>query len=252
MVQSGSIIEIYQYEKGYIRDYVKFDSEGSLGRKSDFKSENYDIHREQVLKRAKRDLRRLINSNIGQYGNDVTTKFLTLTFSDNLTDLTKANYEFTKFIKRLNYLVFDTKKSMLKYTVVIEFQRRGAVHYHIIIYNMPYVRQKVIQETWKNGHIWINKIENVTNVGAYVAEYLGDAEKQQGKNKEDSRLEGRKSYFSSRGLLQPIEITHEKTVETIALALPSEKIIYSAEFNNEYLGDVKYTQYNLKGGENKP
>lgn len=252
MVQSGSIVEIYKYEKGYIRDFTKFDSEGSLGRKQDFKSENYDIHREQVLKRAKRDLRRLINSNIGQYGNDVTTKFLTLTFSDNLTDLTKANYEFTKFIQRLNYLVFNTKKAMLKYSVVIEFQRRGAVHYHIIIYNMPYVKQKIIQDTWKNGHIWINKIENVTNVGAYVAEYLGDAEKQQGKNKEDSRLEGRKSYFSSRGLLQPIEITDEKTVEAIALALPNEKIIYSAEFNNEYLGDVKYTQYNLKGGENKP
>ena len=163
-----------------------------------------------------------------------------------VTDVKVANYEFTKFIKRLNYLVFDTKKANLKYNAVIEFQKRGAIHYHVIIYNMPFTKQKIIEKTWGNGFIKINKIDNVDNVGAYVAEYLGQAEKGQGHDIEDDRLQGKKSYFSSRGLYKPIEITDKKIVETVAAALPLENLTYAADFENEHLGNITYKQYNLK------
>lgn len=245
IVQSGDIIEIYYYEKGYLKDYTKFDSGVEGGRKADYISDDYENNRDKVLKRAKRDLRRLINANHGQYGQEFTSKFLTLTFKDNITDLTPANYEFKKFMKRLNYAIFDTKKMNLKYNVVVEFQKRGAIHYHVIIYNIPYTRQKVIQEIWGNGFVWINKIDNVDNVGAYVAEYLGDREKEQGHNLGDDRLRGRKSYFSSRDLFQPVEITDKKKVEALAEALPVQKIVYSAQFDNEHLGHITYIQYNL-------
>jgi hypothetical protein len=245
IVQSGNIVEIYHYEKGYLKDYTKFDTDTPMGRQADYISDDYDINRDKVLKRAKRDLRRLINSNHGQYGKEFTSKFLTLTFKDNITDLTPANYEFKKFMKRLNYEIFDTKKMNLKYNVVVEFQERGAIHYHLIIYNIPYTRQKVIQELWGNGFVWINKIENVDNVGAYVAEYLGDREKGQGHNVEDDRLRGRKSYFGSRGLFKPYEITDKKKVEALSQALPVQKIVYSAQFDNEHLGHISYIQYNL-------
>ena len=41
------------------------------------------------------------------------SKFVTLTFKDNVTDLDKANYEFRQFIKRLNYKVYGKKCSYL-------------------------------------------------------------------------------------------------------------------------------------------
>jgi len=244
IIQSGDIIEIYDYSQGYIKGFT--DKTEKTGRKSDYKSENYEEHRKQVLQRAKRDLRRLINANHGQYGDQFTSKFLTLTFGDLITDVKEANYEFQKFIKRLNYLVFNTKKANLKYNTVIEFQKRGAIHYHVIIYNMPFTKQKIIEETWGNGFIKINKIDDVDNVGAYVAEYLGNAEKGQGKDVFDDRLQGKKSYFSSRGLYKPIEITDKKIVEQVATALPSENLTYSATFENEHLGNIIYKQYNLK------
>lgn len=245
MIKSGSIVEIYEYEKGYLKDYT-VNSDNSNGRKADFVSDNYEEHRKQVISRAKKNLRRQINSNHGQYGKEFTSKFVTLTFEDNITDLTVANYEFKKFMKRLNYEIFKTKKMNLRYTVVPEFQKRGAIHYHIIIYNIPYTRQKVIQEIWGNGFIWINKIDDVDNVGAYVAEYLGDGEKGQGRNLEDDRLKGRKSYFSSRDLFQPVEITDKKKVEAVRAALPIENITYGPKhFTNEHLGDISYIQYNL-------
>ena len=244
IVYSGDIIEIYEYDKGYLKGYEN--NNADTGRKSDYKSENYEEHRKQVLQRAKKNLRRLINANVGQYGKEFTAKFLTLTFKDNVKDLDKANYEFKKFIQRLNYHCFGVKKNNLKYTCVVEFQKRGAIHYHVIIYNMPYIKANNIANVWGNGFIKINKIDNIDNVGAYVAEYLGQAEKGQGHDVLDDRLQGKKSYFSSRGLFKPIEITDEKVVEQVAAALPLENLKYTADFENEHLGNITYKQYNLK------
>jgi hypothetical protein len=247
IIQSGDIIEIYEYEKGYLKGYQLTDSEKrNIGRLKGEKSNNYEEHRKQVLQRAKKNLRRLINANIGQYGDEFTAKFLTLTFKDNVHDIEQANYEFEKFIKRLNYHCFGTKKANLKYTCVVEFQKRGAIHYHVIIYNMPYVKANNIENLWGNGFIKINKIDDIDNVGAYVSEYLGQAEKGQGHDIEDDRLQGKKSYFSSRGLFKPIEITDEKIVEQVAAALPLENLTYAADFENEHLGNISYKQYNLK------
>ncbi len=244
LIQCGNIIEIYKYEKGYLKGYT-LNSDSSGGRVADYTSDNYEEHREQVLKRAKRDLRRLINSNHGQYGDDMTSKFMTLTFRESVTDLSQANYEWKKFMQRLNYEVFKVKKSNLRYNVVIEYQKRGAIHYHAIFYNLPYVKQKRLMELWDNGGVNIKKIDNVDNVGAYIGEYLGDAEKKQGKELGDSRLKGRKSYFSSRGLFKPLEITDKKKIEAVQGALPVKNKIYSAQFNNEHLGNISYSQYNL-------
>ena len=244
IIISGDIVEVYEYERGYLKGYDVKESPG--GRIKDYESEDYQENRDKVLKRAKRDLRRLINANVGRYGNQFTTKFITLTFGDNVTDLKVANYEFKKFRQKLNYLIFDTKKQNLKYNVAIEFQERGAIHYHMIIYNMPFVKHKVIEKTWGNGFVWINKVDQVDNVGAYVAEYLGDTNKGQGREIEDNRLKGQKCYFSSRGLYKPDEITDKKKVEALRKALPMEKETYSAEFNNEHMGNITYKQYNMK------
>ena len=245
IIQSGDIIEIYEYSKGYLKGYTLTENEINNRTGTESNLDDTDS-RERSLKRAKANLRRLINSNVGQYGKEFTAKFLTLTFKENVKNIKQANYEFEKFLKRLNYYCFGTKKANLKYTCVVEFQKRGAIHYHIIIYNMPYLKANEISNVWGNGFIKINKINDIDNVGAYVGEYLGQAKKGQGKNIEDDRLRGQKTYFSSRGLFKPVEITDKKIVEQVATALLNEKPTYSATFDNEQLGNISYKQYNLK------
>ena len=244
IIQSGDIIEIYEYTEGYLKGYKLTEKE--IKNRTCSESDSDTDSRERSLKRAKRDLRRLINANHGQYGDQFTSKFLTLTFKENIQDIKQANYEFKKFIQRLNYYCFGVKKNNLKYTCVVEFQKRGAIHYHVIIYNMPYVKANDIANVWGNGFIKINKIDDIDNVGAYVAEYLGQAEKGQGKDVADDRLQGKKSYFSSRGLFKPVEITDKKIVDAVAAALPIENLTYTADFENEHLGNISYKQYNLK------
>ena len=245
IIQSGDVIEVYEYSEGYLKGYKLTENEINNRRRSTDDIDEIDS-RERSLKRAKANLRRLINANVGRHGKEFTAKFLTLTFKENIQDIEQANYEFKKFIKRLNYKLYKTKKANLKYTCVVEFQKRGAIHYHVIIYNMPYVKANDIAKVWGNGFIKINKIDDIDNVGAYVAEYLGQAEKGQGKNIEDDRLRGQKSYFSSHGLLKSVEITDKEVVEQVGAVLLNQEPIYSVTYENEYLGNVVYKQYNLK------
>lgn len=230
VVISGDVVEVYRYEKGYLKGYK--DKRGNGGRKKGSRSAEYDENRSKVLDRAKKTLRRKINANANEL-----MKFVTLTFAENETDLDYCNNEFKKFIKRLKYYVED-KVIALKYVVVVEFQKRGAVHYHMLC-NLPYIRAKKLNEIWGNGNINIKRIDRVDNVGAYVVKYMQ-------KDFSDKRLEGRKSYFTSRNLREPIELVKEKEVEVAATTLlHGKKPCYEIQFDNDHVGKVVYKQYNL-------
>lgn len=226
VVISGDIVEIYDYDKEILEGY-KDTKKSSNGRSVVASDEDKQKNREKVYSRAKRDVRRLINCNIGEY-----SKFVTLTFAENETDIKKANYEFKKFKQRLEgYLGYK-----LQYLTVIEFQKRGAIHYHCLMFNAPYVPNKKLNEIWGNGFVKINKIDKVDNVGAYVCKYMTKSN--------DSRLTEEKMWFRSRGLEVPVEVKEKEKVEALRKALPSENITYANTFDNDF-NKTSYTQYNI-------
>lgn len=232
LVKSGDIYEIYEYERS-----VKLgEAKNAEGRRKKASEEEKKRHRKNTLAKAKKTVRRLVNANINVWGQ--WPKFLTLTFADNVQDIKMANYEFKKFRQRLEYLV----KVKLKYLVVIEFQERGAIHYHAIFFNLPYIKNDIIAKLWGHGFIKINAIDDVDNVGAYVSKYMTkndtDVEKTRG-------LEGQKSYFTSRGLKKPIEIIEKEKIDQLRADL-SEYKVYQSTFENEHLGQIQYTQFNTK------
>ena len=228
-VWSGSIVELYEYEKSI----VKGETNNRSGRSVKANEENKARHRKNTLARARRTVRRLINANVGKWGEK--PKFLTLTFAENVQDVKKANYEFKKFRQRLEYEL----KLKLKYVAVVEFTKKGRIHYHVVFFNLPYIQSNVLESIWGNGFIKINAISHVDNVGAYVTKYMT-------KDNDDERLRGGKSYFSSRGLYKPVErYLNEKEIAKVKDKL-SHKKVYENRFDNEYVGNVLYTQYNLK------
>lgn len=239
VIISGSIVEVYDYERGYCKGYS---AKNPQGRASQASEEDKEENRGKVLSRARKTVRRLINANIGQYGDEFTAKFLTLTFAEHVTDIKTANYEFEKFIKRMNYVLFQSKKAVLKYVAVIEFTKIGRVHYHVVLFNVPYVKASEMAEIWGNGFIKINKIENVDNVGAYVCKYM---------TKDNWDLLSKKSYFTSRKLYKPIEITDKKIVENVRNSLQSDNVTYESQFHNDQLGNITYHQYNIRRLENE-
>lgn len=241
---SGNIVEEFLYEKNQCKG---FEARNKKGKNHDgvFQNENRAVS----LSRSRKAVIRTINANPD------LNKFLTLTFEENITDLDYSNKAFKDFIKRVNYQVFKTKKSMLKYVAVIEFQKRGAVHYHMLC-NLPYVDVNELSQIWGHGFIRLNRIKGDTdrfggsecdNVGAYVCKYMT-------KDNNDERLKNRNSYLMSRNLEKPIEICvglNEKDVLKDALELSYLDTVLTGQYANDYTGTVIYCQYNLKRLKNQ-
>jgi len=109
------------------------------------------------------------------------------------------------------------------------------------LFNLPFIKNHQLREIWGNGFVKINKIDNVTNLGSYVAKYMSK------ENERDERLWGEKMYFSSRGLEKPIEFTKKEEVQAIEVTLlAGQSLSYLNTFENEHVGTVLYEQYNLK------
>ena len=232
-VITGDIIEIYTYEH-----YIK----GSGGaNRTNKKSEDVEKVLENYAntnQRRRDKVRRLACSNF----NADYDKFFTLTFKDNKTDVKECNYIFMKFIQRLKTRFGKD----IKYLAVIEFQERGAVHYHVLS-DIPYIKNDELQEIWGQGFVYINAIKHVDNIGAYIVKYMT-------KDNEDTRLQGLKAYLFSRNLKKPYELINhnledfEKIENKINTRynLNNKKPEYETDFETEHLGKCKYTQYNLK------
>lgn len=230
VIVSGNIVEITRYQYGYTKGLQgtnKTGRKGIEGKTAEEQAKTQIENRSKTLQRARQHIRRLANAN------PQLDKFFTLTFKDNIKDIKTANTEFDKFIKRLNY--YSTKNGLKKvqYIAVVEFQKRGAVHYHLLC-DLPFISAKTLESIWQNGFIKINKIDKVDNIGAYITKYMS-------KDNHDIRLIGKRCYFTSQGLNEPIEITDSNE---IAKLLKGQKIIrrYTSTFESEYFGKISYTQ----------
>lgn len=162
------------------------------------------------------EIARLVDCNF-----DRSTKFMTLTFKENEQDISYTNIEFNKFIKRLNYHLYKTKTQQLKYLAVWEKQKRGAIHYHIIFFALPFIKIKILQEIWGYGFVKLNKIDvdSQENRGRYVSKYFSkDLELKEHK---------KKAFFKSQNLKMPI-IRRTNSLQPIDLS--NKKIIYSKDY----------------------
>lgn len=269
IILSGNVVEVYNYEQPvwyatnkatkknkmvYNPQHINFywpiavyppcspDTEISylsfeiVEKKESIKS---DEIRKQSIRRASANIRRLASCNFGEY-----SKFLTLTFKDGSVDdvgnIKECNREFKKFIQRLKYRVGD-----FKYIAVVEFQEendRGAVHYHVIL-NIPYVPHSDLLKLWGLGSVYIEAIkslEGVDNVGAYLTYYMS-------KDFSNDRLQGQKSYFTSRNLKKPEILRGHDAYEAERILMELDlKLVFTNHYESEQFGTIAYREYNLK------
>lgn len=222
------VIEVRTYEKAVVKG-----KKNNGGRLKGERSSDGDKHRQDAVKRTREAVRQLVTTNF-----DKGSKFITLTFKDgsvsDVKNISECHVEFKKFIQRLRY-----RYGSFRYLAVVEFQDkngRGAVHYHMIS-DLTYVPQSELMEIWDNGLVWINQIEHVDNVGAYVVKYMiADTN--------DDRLRGYRAFYGSKNLERPT-ILDGDTAEAYALLLDKKKQVYHSEYESEHLGKICYAQYNL-------
>ena len=215
----------------------------------------------------------IIQCNVGKWkdynGKKQTTKFLTLTFKDEIKDITKANQELTKFFKRLSYHQFGIRKNVIKYIAVPELQKRGVWHFHIILFNTKYTPFKDLIKIWGQGGVYINALKrgmNGTEIAKYITKYISKSMKIDKKGErvdlgdyetyKKYGMENKKRYTCSRGLHRPFTRklkmeTQEATMLAQYLFQKTEKKenIYFKEYENEYRGQVQIVIVELPESE---
>lgn len=227
IIKSGSLIETYEYERPVRYGFSPKIKTGAVTRKTERSSE----HRTRTIIRAINNIRRLTHLNFTE--ND---KFLTFTFAD--------TYEFD--INKLDACLPYYKKAMrklrtwypdLKYITVPEFQKRGAVHYHILC-NIPFIRKSELNKIWKYGWSKPKAIHGTTHLAFYLVKYLS-------KKFDDKRKQGHRLYYTSRGLERP-KTLYGPYAEAIANKLKtdhSNAVQYETSYDTEHNGTVDYSQY---------
>lgn len=241
VILCGHHIETYQYEKPLVLNRKpKAPKKKFQNQDKDWllEAQNYIRRRDEYRKRTKSrvigQVQRLIESNFNK-----DSIFLTLTFNNknnfNINDLTVCNPKLHNFMVNLK-----TKFSNLKYLIVPEFQKRGAVHYHLII-NQSFIEKELIQKIWKYGFVKVKDIYYLEGIGNYFTKYLT-------KNSDDIRLQGRRAFFTSKNLHRP-KIVYGEFAEKIINRLKEKEIkpYWQNEYKTEFNGAVKYSKHYIEG-----
>lgn len=113
--------------------------------------------------------RDIINCNLT---NPSHGKFITITYAENMTDTKRLYLDMDKFMKKLKYHF-----GLFGRVTAIEPQGRGAWHAHVILIfdkKSPFMDNKIIQPLWGHGITYVQNLDDVDNVGAYLTAYLTD------------------------------------------------------------------------------
>lgn len=179
----GPYIEVTDYNKiQFIRKPERLSYTKNLsGTKKDFS-----------LQRARAQVFRIVEANAYQHGK-FKPIFFTLTTKDQLKEYKESNKKLKAFARRFLYKYGYP----LKYIIIPELHKTGAIHYHGVMFNAPYIPVRVFtREIWKFGFTDLKLPKKINSVSRYLTKYLT-------KDFTMATPLHTKMYFCSRGLLRP-------------------------------------------------
>ncbi len=104
--------------------------------------------------------------------------FLTLTLRDADSHNVINKYSISNFFKKLAYRGVDISG----YIWVKELQKRGVVHYHVILISRNKVSYADVQNSWKHGFVFVRRVRSTSETSVqkvinYLLKYLTKDEK---------------------------------------------------------------------------
>jgi len=192
-------------------------------------------------KRASVNFKRLVRANLGGTENPL---FITLTYKQNITSLADCYRDFTTFVQALRY-----RQKTARYIAVPEFQKRGAVHFHLISWGVPkavlgipleYPANAIQSHLWRHGFIFVKETDGHARIANYLAKYMAKAFA-------DTRLGGSKAYTCSRNIVRPVSY---KGISDNAISYllddflsPDMELVENRSFDTMFLGHCNLSVY---------
>lgn len=180
---------------------------------------------------------------IAKANRDNWESFITLTFKENITDIVYANKIFNAWVSNVRKLKKD-----FKYIAVPEFQKRGAVHYHILSNlgkedtNIIIPQKERTEKTkdlttlfdvkyWSRGFARVDFIKgDYKKIYSYICKYM---------TKDiDDKLFGKHRYFNSQNLNKPreefLDLSNENDLKHFNDIINNSSIDYSSQYKDIY------------------
>jgi hypothetical protein len=214
---------------GSIMEVTHFDNSFEVGMNAIIKKSCKGVkpRKEWSVKRAKRQIKILIGQN---FTNKRFVSFMTLTFKENVTDVVYANRKFKSFMRGIRRYDPDSK-----YLAVIEFQFRGAVHYHVVI-SCKKIPISLLNRLWSYGYCHFHSLRNINSVSKYITKYLL-------KDVADLRLAGLKFYQCSKGLLRAFVAKFLLSPKLLHSDLPGFIKLSTVDMWQDWVGYAKMSIY---------
>ncbi len=253
LVDCGSYVQVYFYEDRKMKNKGKKDFDdlnlNKINIDEMFEEDSSNTNKKNELctielkniVRSKLECQRLAKANMTEW-----ETFITLTFEENIKDINVAYKRFKYFVDKVRRVKKD-----FKYLCITEFQKRGAIHYHMLcnisINDTTLIYAQEDNKKFKHIKYWLDGFSSVEplkndpkKVIGYIAKYM---------TKDiDNRLFGRRRYFNSINLNKPIEnyisFDNEKEIKFYQNKIQDSSLIYQNEYINPYDNSkVVYLEY---------
>ncbi len=238
---NDKIINIEKKENKQIKMDISVLDTDFLNKIDNNQSDNLKEIELKNIMRSKLQCQRLAKCN-----SNIWETFITLTFAENLTDIKIANKEFNKFISKIKRVYKN-----FAYICVPEFQKRGAIHYHLLT-NVNINNEKLIYKQLDNKkflHIkfWNNGFDKIENIQGDIKKIIGYISKYMTKDI-DKRLFRKHRYMYSRNLNKPIisylDLSNKKHIDFLLNKLQEKSIIYENNYINEFFNEkINFKEY---------
>jgi len=255
----GAYLEVFSYEKRPIatrrnltrsREDARLDSSKARGgvlRLVDGKKDHGKGIQPQKVRlwknnrRAIMAFRRLVVANLGELENPVLASF---TFRENMGEWTRARAVFKAFARRASLQFGD----VFKFISVVEFQKRGAIHFHALLWGLPSGavgrerHTRLVASLWEAGFVDLVETDGSVKLALYLAKYFR-------KGLMDPRLFGKKLYTTSRNITKP-KIDKDALLSDYP-EISTATVLQKKEYSTQWLGMVDYKQYEINSYDSK-
>jgi len=234
-IRAGDSIETYEYEKTYNKPNKNRAGLTPLEKKRRKDRRALGTQRSSYsCRRARLQFFRLVRANLAR------TEHLSM-----ITLTTMGGVELTQGYRYIAKFLENVKNKMgiaLAYIAVPEWQKRGAIHFHCLVWGLPESTFKerdtrFLQRCWQQGYLDVSRtLYKSPKLPGYLAKYLT-------KSKGDKRLGNKKAYTCSRSIERPREKGANYLSDYISTIVDLDTISKVTEYETQWLGRARVTHY---------
>lgn len=236
-------MEVYNCKVVDLGDHYKVIKYGKVIN-SRFPSGNQKVKSKiRTSKSMSQRTRKLKNSEIERFiqlvylNFSVGNLFVTLTYKEKEITLERGSRDFENWIKRLR-----ERYGSFKYIGVRSFQKRGTLHYHVLI-SIPRLSESELKNgglKWEHGNVYSKKIYSL-NVSYDKSPLIKYLIKNLREFKADERSFNKRPFIKSKNLKEPeiLKGKYDEILATIHEESPGLSIVERSKFNTKYLGEME-------------